>query len=267
TDERTRYIDGLLQTVYPRTGSDDLLGDLKRVQTILLIERKTADSENLRHFRQILNSKPDDVDALYGLAVTQDRLGMIHDALDTFRSALRLAPDDGDILRDMGIASFRLGQYADASALLNRALGIHPNDADIFLYLGRTYEALGDTARALALYRKLEEKHPEDEESLYSLAMAYGKAKNLGDSHYYFGQYFKKKGKPDSALFHFRAALKHLPADSTRSRAVAREIETMKREEPPPKPALRQRSGGSQEAPPFSGRSPRGMSVSGGPPW
>jgi predicted Zn-dependent protease len=229
TDERTRYIDALLQTTYTRKGAESILGNLKRVQTILLLDQKMDDSSNLRHFKAILNDKPGDVDALYGLAVTQDRMGMVNDALDTFRKALRLAPDDPDLLRDLGIVSFKLGQFTDAAALLNRAFGFDQNDADTLLYLGRTYETLGDLPKALALYRKLEEKHLDDEETFYNLAMAYGKTNHLGDSHYYFGLYFKKKGKTDSALFHFRAALKHLPPETAQAQKVAKEIDSLKR--------------------------------------
>jgi predicted Zn-dependent protease len=229
TDERTRYIDALLQTTYTRKGAEGILGNLKRVQTILLLDGKTPDSKNIHHFKEILNDNPGDVDALYGLAATQDRMGMAHESLETFRKALRLAPDDPDILRDMGIATYKLGRFADAAALLNRAFGINQNDADTLLFLGRTYEAQDDLPNALALYRKLEEKNLDDEETFYNLAMAYGKANLLGDSHYYFGLYFKKKGKTDSALFHFRAAIKHLPPDTARAQKVIKEIESLKR--------------------------------------
>jgi predicted Zn-dependent protease len=229
TDERTRYIDALLQTTYTRKGEENIIGNLTRVQTLLLLDGKTSESANLRHFKAILNDKPEDVDALYGLAITQDRMGMIHDSLETFRKVLRLAPGDADILRDMGIASFKIGQFTDAAAFLNRSLRINQNDADTFLFLGRTYEALGDMPQALGLYKKLEGKNLEDEETFYNLAMAYGKANQMGDSHYYFGLYFKKKGKTDSALFHFKSALKHISPDASRSQKIAKEIESLKR--------------------------------------
>lgn len=229
TDERTRYLDALLQTTYTGRGAESILGDLKRVQTILRLDGKTADSANLRHFSQLLKDNPGDVDALYGLALTQDRMGSAHDALETFRKALRLAPDDHDILRETGIASYKLGQFGDAAALLNRALRINPNDADTLLFLGRTYEGLADMSQALGFYKKLEGRPLEDEEAFYSMAMAYGKAGQLGDSHYYFGLYFKKKGKTESALFHFRAALKHPSTDAARSQTITKEIESLKR--------------------------------------
>ncbi len=57
TDERTRYIDALLQTTYTRKGAESILGNLKRVQTLLLLEGKTTDSANLQHFQQRLNDQ------------------------------------------------------------------------------------------------------------------------------------------------------------------------------------------------------------------
>jgi len=229
TDERTRYIDALLQTTYTRKGAESIIGNLKRVQTILLLDGKTTDSANLQHFQQRLKTNPEDLDALYGLAVTQDRLGMLSESLDTFRRALRLAPEDADILRDLGIVYYKNGQFDNAFSYLNRALGIDKDDTNTLLYLGKTSEALGDMPKALSLYKKLEEKHLDDPEVLYHLAMAYGKANQPGDSHYYFGLYFKKKDKADSALFHFKAAMKYIPPDAVRSREMAKEIESLKR--------------------------------------
>ena len=155
--------------------------------------------------------------------------GSCRESLDTFRKALSLAPDDADILRDLGISFFKLGQMTNASLYLDRALRLNENDPDTILYLGRTFEARDDMPNALRLYKKLEEKHLDDQEVFYNLAMAYGKANQTGDSHYYFGLYFKKKGKPDSALFHFKAALKSFPPETIRSQEITKEIESLKR--------------------------------------
>ena len=114
-------------------------------------------------------------------------------------------------------STIKTGSSSDASSSLNRALAINKDDTNALLYLGKTSEALGDMPKALGLYRKLEERHPEDPEVLYHLAMAYGKVNQQGDSHYYFGLYFKKKEKADSALFHFKAAMKLFPPDAVRS--------------------------------------------------
>jgi beta-barrel assembly-enhancing protease len=227
TDERTRYIDALLQTIYTQPGANDIIGSLKRVQTILLLNGKTNESNNLDHFRKILSEDPRDVDALYGLAFTQDKLGMSKESLDSYIKALNLAPNDPDILRDLGITLFKLGRFDDAAVYLGRALKIADNDSNAILYTGKTAEARGDLINAIRFYHKFEQYHPDDQDIFYNLAMAYGKANQPGDSHYYFGLYFKKKEKRDSALFHFKAAQAYFPADSPRSRDIAQELKTL----------------------------------------
>ena len=229
TDERTRYIDALLHTTYTKNGAESIVGNLGRIQTLLLLDGKTSEAANLQHFQKMLNDDPENVDALYGMAVTQEKLGMARDSLVTYRKALDRAPDDADILRDLGISLFRQGQSHDAALYLERALGLNANDPDTILYLGRTFEARGDMAKALGLYKRLEERHLNDSEVLYTLAMAYGKVNQTGDSHYYFGIYFKKKGKPESALFHFKAATKYFSPDTARAREIAKQINSLKR--------------------------------------
>jgi beta-barrel assembly-enhancing protease len=226
TDERAYYIDALLQTTYNRGGADHILGHLKRMQVILLLDAKGPDA-NLTYFQKELKEHPEDPDLLYGLAMTKDRLGMTREALAHFRQALGLAPDDQDILRDLGIALFKVGQFDDAAQNLRRATGLRENDVDANLHLGKTLEALGDFFGALRLYKTLEERRPDDPEIFYNLAMAYGKTGQTGDSHYYFGRYFKKKGKADSALFHFKAALKNLSADHPKWSEIKKEIDSL----------------------------------------
>jgi predicted Zn-dependent protease len=226
TDERSHYIDALLQTTYNRGGADHIIGNLKRIQIILLLDTKAPDS-NLLYFQKELNDHPDDPDLLYGLAKTEDKLGMTRDALEHFRKALHLAPDDADILRDLGIALFNLGQFEDAAQNLRRAIRFRENDVDANLHLGKTLAALGDLPGALRLYKKLEARRPDDPEIFYNLAMVYGKTGQTGDSHYYFGLYFKKKGKMDSALFHLKAALKDVSPDHPKWSEIKKEIDSL----------------------------------------
>ena len=70
----------------------------------------------------------------------------------------------------------------------------------------------------------------DDDEIYYSVAMAYGKLKNMGDSHYYFGLYFKKQKKNDTALFHFKEALKYYTVYDRRYEDIEREIRILSSE-------------------------------------
>ena len=227
TDERSHYIDALLQTTHRQGGADQIIGNLRRIQTILLLDGKPPDA-NMHHFLKALKDHPDDTDALYGLAITEDKLGMVAESLEHFRKAVRLAPDDQDILRDLGITLFKLGQFDEAHKNLRRATELQGNDLNANLYLGKTLLALGDMPNALGLFKKLEERRPDDPESYYNLAMAYGKTGGAGDSHYYFGLYFKKKGKVESALFHFKAALKEFSQNHPRAKEIKKEIDSLR---------------------------------------
>ena len=227
TDERIGYLDGLIQTIYTHHGAESIIGGFKRIQTILLLNDRNLNA-TLKHFQNELEKNPSSVDDLYGLAVTQEKLGLISESLKNFHQALKLSPDDEDILRDLGITYFKIGRAAEAINFLKKALSINEDDVNTLLYLGRSYEAQEDYATVLSLYRKLEKKNIDDADIYYSLAMAYGKTNNPGDSHYNFGIYFKKKNKGESALFHFKAALKYFPKDSQRAKEIKKEMESLR---------------------------------------
>jgi hypothetical protein len=63
--------------------------------------------------------------------------------------------------------------------------------------------------------------------------MTYGKLNNQGESHYYFGLYFKKAKKKESALFHFKEALNYFPQGSERVGAINQAIKELNTETSP----------------------------------
>jgi tetratricopeptide (TPR) repeat protein len=132
-------------------------------------------------------------------------------------------------VRDLGIVYFKLGQTSEAIDCLQRAVALSGNNTDAYLYLGRSYEQLGDYATALSIYKKLENKRIDDADVYYSIAIAYGKTHNPGASHYNFGLYFKKKNKRESALYHFKEALKYFPQYSEKYEEIEKEIKFVKR--------------------------------------
>jgi predicted Zn-dependent protease len=224
TEERISYIDALLQTTYKNGGAEQVIGGLKRIQTILRLQGNDT-SDDLKFFKEKLAADKDDLDALYGLAVTEGKIGKDSEAVEHFQKALSISGSDPDILRDFGIALFKLGKFPDASIYLRRAVATEPDDLTANLYLGKTLLAAGNTTEAIDLLKKLGKTRPADPDVCYELGVAYGKTSEKGQSHYYFGHYFKIKGKKESALFHFKAALKELPADDKKVIEIKEEIE------------------------------------------
>jgi len=118
---------------------------------------------------------------------------------------------------------------AEAIQYLRSAYQRSDGDAETVLYLGRAYEQAGDYMTALELYRKALAANVTDDQLYYGLATAYGHLNNQAESHYYFGIFFKKKNKKDSALFHYRAALSLIPPDSERAGEIRKEIENLQK--------------------------------------
>lgn len=226
TGERIRYLDGLLQVKYTDRGKTSIVGGLNRVKTILVLGEKTP-HEGLTFFKNALKEDPENVDFLYGLAVVQAQIGKTNEALINFNQALKQLPGDEDILRDLGICYYKMGRAEDAIAALKKVLSVNKDNPETILYLGQSYDAIGDYLSALELYEQFKRDHPGNIKVYYNLAMTYGKINNHGESHFNFGMYFKKKNKPQSALFHFRAALKYFPLETPKGRIIQQEINTI----------------------------------------
>ncbi len=227
TDDRIGYIDSLIQISRHRGGAEEIIGGLKRIQTLLRLKGDDS-SDNLKFFSEALNAQPNDIEALYGLAETEGKIGMTKEAVDHFEKAVRLHDKDPDILRDFGILLFNLGRYSEAALYLRRAVDEGCHGIEAGLYRGKAALAMGNTEEAIHILKDLENKKPKDPDVCYNLAFAYGKASKKGLSHYCFGRYFKLKEKKESALFHFKAALKEFPTDDAMVREIKKEMETIR---------------------------------------
>jgi predicted Zn-dependent protease len=228
TDERIRYLDAMIQTTYTKRGKDSIVGNLKRIQTLVLLKSRDYHG-NLKHFQNNLKKNPNDIDDLFGLAVTSEKLGHPSEAFQAFHKAYALSPADGDILREMGIAYFNAGKAKEATGYLQEALKHDPDNVICMLYLARCSEALGNNEQAIALFKEIEKRIVVDDEIYYNMAMIYGKTNHPYQSHYYFGQYFKRKLKRESALFHFQAALKYVSPDGPEAGEIQKEILSLKK--------------------------------------
>ncbi|MBT8490247.1 MAG: M48 family metalloprotease [Deltaproteobacteria bacterium] len=226
TNDRIRYLDGLLHAVYTKRGAKSIMGGLNRIKTILVLREKDLNS-SLKYFQNALQENPHDVDFLYGLAVIQSKMGKVQESQNNFSRALQRSPHDEDILRDVGISYYKMGNAKDAIKYLRQAYLINNKNVDTILYLGRSYEAVKDYSSTLDLYKKFQKDNPDDVPIYYNLAMTYGKIGDPGESHYNFGIYFKKRNKLRSALFHFKAARSYFPAETERGKAIQKEINSL----------------------------------------
>lgn len=223
TDDRIRYLDTLLATSRGSSRNVREAGNLNRIKTLLVLRDGDLNYE-LDYFEDAIKQNPDDPYARYGLAAVEGKMGKTDDSLRHFNEALRMKPGDPDMLRDLGVTYFSAGRFQEAIDPLRKAHEADPGDLETILYLGRAWQGLERYRDALDMYLRYHEKYPENEEVLYSIAMAWGKLDDMGNAHYYFGKYFKSKGKQDSANFHFQKALAFYAGDPERTAEIEKEM-------------------------------------------
>lgn len=236
TEDRIRYLDGLIHVRYTQKGADDFFGKLGRVQALLVLAEKEP-GPALKYFESKLDTAPKNIDALYGASVSLARLGKNEEAAASFKQVLKAAPNDLDALREFGIMYFNMRKMNEAESYLKKAYTMNDSDPQTILYLGKCYEESERYQEALELYRKYQQKNAKETNIYYNLAMMYGRTGDNGMSHYNFGIYFKKKGKSDSAIFHFQSALKSFSPDSDKYAEISSELEELKKaRKAPPRP-------------------------------
>ena len=229
TDDRMIYMDSLIMTRYPQKGVKNIIGNLSRMQTLIPLEPSDL-NRKLFQLELFLKNDPDNVDLIYGLAAVEDQLEKTDSSLKHYQKALSLSPGDDDILKKIGLIYLKLGKSDLAQEYLLKAISLSPND-EAYLALGKAYFASGKYQKALDHYLKIEGKELDDANIDYLVAMTYGKLDRRGESHYYFGLYFKKMNKKESALFHFRQALNYFPQDSERNNVIQQEINSLNNSE------------------------------------
>jgi len=235
TDERMFYLDSLILTKYRQKGLKNIVGNLTRIQARLILHGDNLNSRQ-KQLEKSLAENPENVDLLYALALVEDKLGKVNDALNHYQKALSLAPRDEDVLKSLGLLYLKMGKAYEAQSNLLRARAVNADNDEVILALGKAYDAQGKYDNALECFLKLKNKKIDDEVDIhYYIAMTYGKLNIMGESHYNFGLYFKRINKKDSALFHFKKALDYFPPDSARSDAVNQEIKALNSKNTPNK--------------------------------
>ncbi len=232
TDDRIFYLDSLLQTQYRRTGgAGNIMGNFLRMQALVVLDLNDLN----KHRKQLVESlqkDPQNVDLLYALALTEDQLGQTSAALKNLNKALAIAPQDEDFQKSIGLIYLKTGNAGQARYHLLQAARINPASEQITLALGKAYFAVGDFKSALNYFLKLQDKTLDNVDINYHIAMSHGRLNQHAESHYYFGLYFKKEKKKESALFHFRKALEYYAEGTQRAVAVHDAIKELNNDKP-----------------------------------
>lgn len=100
----------------------------------------------------ILQSLPEQVDALHILGLIKSQTGQSQEACRLLERALELQPNNASILGNYGIVLKQMNRLAEAIPIYRRSLAIGPS-SETFFALGKAYRQLGQIADAEQAYR------------------------------------------------------------------------------------------------------------------
>ncbi|WP_051558937.1 tetratricopeptide repeat protein [Allorhizobium undicola] len=142
----------------------------------------------------LLETHPDDVDALRLLASARRSQGNLAEALSLYARALRLAPDHADIWFNLGNALSEAGRNGEALDSYRRAAELQPANAPVHASIGVCLAHLGEIDAAGEAYRQALALDPSNRIALHNL-----------------GNILAEQGDTAAAIAQLRAALKIYP--------------------------------------------------------
>jgi len=236
-EDRIALMENLIQIEPKRPGSLRTYENYKWIQTRAFVDER-APHVAVSHFESIAKTDPQDVIALFGLGLAYQRNGRPDKSIDVFEKALVLAPREPALLREVGVSYFLSGRVDQAITTLETVQSVplegagQKADLRTLYYLGRAYQEKSDFTRAAELFLKVQKEAPGFVEVYHSLGSVYGRMGRKGQSHFYFGKYFKWKGDRTSALLHFRSALEGLDRIGPEREEAQREIRELTQAKP-----------------------------------
>ena len=181
--------------------------------------------ENRREFGRVLEKKPDDIFATYGLGILLARSGKMDEAIEYLKKTLEKRAFHLSIIKTLGKVYFDAGLYVHARGVFEGALAVVPQDWECNLYLGRIYTETGDYDKALDLLKPLVAEERGDAMIFYALGDLYARKGMLLESYYHLGLYYRQRLDLRNALIQFERALKN-----TRDPEMKKKIEDIIRD-------------------------------------
>lgn len=187
---------------------------------------RLAEAEH--RYKEILNSKPENHDALHYLGVVYYQRGDCETAADLIGRSIDLCPENAEPHNNLGNVLQRQGKRQDAAEAFLRAIAIKPDYPDAHHNLATIFKGFGKLEEAADHYRRAASLQPEKANVHYDLGsvlMLLGKPNEAADcycnaieikpdfaaAHGGLGAILRSQGKLDDAVASHRRAITHDP--------------------------------------------------------
>jgi len=125
--------------------------------------------EAAKNFQEAINLKADLLGAYLGLAIAEERLEKIAEALKTYETLLTLNPQNPEALFNYGRVLYNRNQKGDrkiAEQAWLAAIKLQPDYSNALYSLASYYEAKGDRVTALKYYYEVRDLNPNNTDVL-----------------------------------------------------------------------------------------------------
>jgi len=143
----------------------------KKFQDDNLSVLKISSQTKTRHYLDILQAKPNDVDAHLQIGIILARIGDRNEAMKYFDKIISLDPNNAAALNNRGNLLMIDDKYQDAVKSYHAAAQASPQDVYILINLARAYKRLGDTKNAKAAFLKAKKLDPAVQTQYRALAL------------------------------------------------------------------------------------------------
>jgi beta-barrel assembly-enhancing protease len=227
TQERVANVELVIRSLPRRDAKSDEADHLKRVQTLIRMERHDGD-KLIDDYEKRLRQNPDNTEWLHLLAFAQHLKGLLPQARQNYEKARQLEPDRPALDRDLGRLYSELSEFRLARAAFDRALAAEPKEPLTYLYLGELCEREGDLRAAAGAYLNAHNLAPLWDKPLNRLGVVYGKLNRLGDAYYYLGRSFLAQDEDEKAMAYYEKAIKILGNNSPRAELIREELNALR---------------------------------------
>jgi predicted TPR repeat methyltransferase len=182
-----------------------------------------------------------EVDEALNIALQLHRSGSLAEAESVYRRILESAPENLNALHFLGLLCHQQGRKTEAASLIERILSLDPQNADAHNNLGNVLEGLGKASEAEACYRKAIALRPEHApahnnlgvvlmskrqvaEAVAAYRRAVALAPDSADFRYNLGNALRRSGDLEEAAGAYRAAVALKPEHAGARRGLARTL-------------------------------------------
>ncbi len=134
-------------------------------------------------FTRFLETKPNDIDATFGLGIAYIETRDYLHGIECFRRVLGWNSDRYQSAYVMlGMAYFQVGKLKQAMSYLKKSLKLYPESLETWFYLGVVYESTGQIERALEAYERASQIEPKSSEIWERIGNVYLTLKRYGEA-------------------------------------------------------------------------------------